>query len=73
METEFLLEDLFKQKRGVQRQPFPVFVIFQVPTTENNQHTNMVYLGWHALSAYMHILGWAYSATLSPTTFVSVG
>lgn len=47
MTIKFLLEDLgfFKADTGVQRKPFPAFVVFLVPPAQNNHHTKAAYLG----------------------------
>ena len=56
----------------VQRQPFPAFAVSQVPTAENNQYSKVVYLGWHVLNSYTHILGWHILLPLSPMIFARV-
>ena len=36
---------IFKRIRGVQRKPFPVSAVFQVPTAPNNQYAKAAYFG----------------------------
>ena len=34
-----------RMEKGIQRKPWPVFAVFQVPITQNNQYAEAVYLG----------------------------
>lgn len=43
MITEFLGGSVFRQIRGLQRKPLPEFVVFQVPTYQNNQYITEAY------------------------------
>lgn len=36
---------IFRQIRGVPRKPLPALAVFQVPTAQNNQYTEVVYFG----------------------------
>lgn len=36
---------VFRHIKGIQRKPWPVFAVFQVPITQNNQYAEAVYLG----------------------------
>ena len=36
---------VFRQMRGIQRQPLPVFAVFQVPTAQTNQYIKVAYFG----------------------------
>ena len=52
MTNEFLLEDIFRQIRGIQRKPFPAFAVFQVPIIlEPKRHI----LEWHILPSFNRI------------------
>lgn len=37
---------VFRQMRGVRREPLPGYTVFQVPQAQNNQCTNAACLGW---------------------------